>query len=680
MEGGGAFIAAAGGPAFAAAVARYQAGDFVAAALLFGAILAHVPDHAEGRRMRGLSLTRAGRAAEGLDDLRMARKLAPADPLSHLHYGIGLQEAGRPARAAALFRRAATMMPDSPAPWINLGSALLVLGHVKAARAAARRAIARAPRDADASPDAIYVFGLAELAEGNLDAAQGAFAEAVRRRPRFAEAWINLVLVLTRAGRIGFALKAIERGRAACPGCGALVAAAAGFGVLAGDHETALAELRAVLDTDPGCLAARLNLANALLLDGEAREALDLLRGPAPSGRNGAHWLAHRAMALLLLGRAAEAERDLDVIAAPYGDAELLILWRRICLARHAGRDAEAALMAVRMANLAACEGAGLFEHRVIAHFDLARFHNERNDKRKAFEHWRSGHALLARIQPFSRESCAAFFDASVRAYDAARLRTGPMAANNDTAPVFIVGLPRSGTSLAEQILAAHPLVHGAGERPALHQLFMRLAKGGAYDPASPPVVAGLDAATLTREAERFLADLHALAPEARLITDKMPANAVHLGFIATLLPKARIIFCVRDPRDIGLSIFQLRFFGHHPYAHDLADLGWYIAAHAWLMAHWQAVLPLPILTVNLSDWVDDFSGTLDRVLRFLDLPHDPACERFYEQRRRVRTASARQVRQPVNARGIGRWRDFATDLAPMIAEFEATGCLVTGA
>jgi hypothetical protein len=208
----------------------------------------------------------------------------------------------------------------------------------------------------------------------------------------------------------------------------------------------------------------------------------------------------------------------------------------------------------------------------------------------------------------------------------------------------------------------------------------MRLAKGGAYDPASPPVLAALDPATLTREAETFLADLHALAPEARRITDKMPANAVHLGFIATLLPKARIIFCLRDPRDIGLSIFQLRFFGHHPYAHDLADLGWYMAAHERLMAHWQAVLPLPILTVNLSDWVDDFSGTLARVLGFLDLPHDPACERFYEQRRRVRTASARQVRQPVNARGIGRWRDFAADLAPMIAEFEASGCAATGA
>ena len=672
MQEGGTFVADTGGPAFAAAVARYQAGEFGAAALLFGAILAHAPDHADSRRMRGLSLTRAGRAAEGLGDLMKARRLAATDPLSHLHYGIGLQEAGRPARAVALFRRATVMMPDSPAPWINLGSALLVLDHAKAARAAARRAVARAPRDADA----VYVFGLAELAEGNLEAAHGAFAEAVRLRPRFAEAWINLVLVLTRAGRIGFALKAIERGLAACPDCGTLTAASAGFNVLAGDQETALAQLRAVLDSDPGCVAARLNLANALLLDDEARKALGLLSGAAPSGRDGAHWLAHRAMALLMLGRTTEAERDLDAIAPPYGDAEILVLWRRICLARNAGRDAEAAAMAERMASLAACEGAGVFEHRVIAHFDLARFRSERNEPREAFRHWRSGHALLARIQPFSREGCAAFFDATVRAYDAARLRDGPVAGNHDFAPVFIVGLPRSGTSLLEQILAAHPLVHGAGERPAVHQLFTRLAKGGALDPASPPAVAELGAGILTHEAETFLARLHEVAPEARLVIDKMPGNALHLGFTATLLPKARVILCHRDPRDIGLSIFQLRFFGNHPYAHDLADLGWYIAAHERLMAHWLAVLPLPILTVNLSDWVEDFPGTLGRVLGFLELPHDAACERFYEQKRRVRTASARQVRQPVSARGIGRWRAFAEELAPMIAELEAAGCL----
>jgi hypothetical protein len=137
------------------------------------------------------------------------------------------------------------------------------------------------------------------------------------------------------------------------------------------------------------------------------------------------------------------------------------------------------------------------------------------------------------------------------------------------------------------------------------------------------------------------------------------------------------VILCRRDPRDIGLSIFQLRFFGYHPYAHDLADLGWYIGEHERLMAHWRAALPLPLLEVALSDWVEDFTGTLTRLLDFLGLPHDPACERFYEQDRRVRTASAAQVRRPINTRGIGRWKRFAAQLVPMLGELEAAGLII---
>jgi hypothetical protein len=122
------------------------------------------------------------------------------------------------------------------------------------------------------------------------------------------------------------------------------------------------------------------------------------------------------------------------------------------------------------------------------------------------------------------------------------------------------------------------------------------------------------------------------------------------------------------------LSIYQLRFFGYHPYAHDLSDLGWYIGQHERLMAHWRTVLPIPLLELALADWVEDFRGTLGRVLDFIGLPYDEACERFYEQRRRVRTASADQVRQPVNSSGLGRWRDYEAELAPMIAELEAAG------
>lgn len=155
-----------------------------------------------------------------------------------------------------------------------------------------------------------------------------------------------------------------------------------------------------------------------------------------------------------------------------------------------------------------------------------------------------------------------------------------------------------------------------------------------------------------------------------------MPGNFLHLGLVALMLPGAKVIECARDPRDIGLSIFTFRFHGQHGYAHDLADLGWYIGEHCRLMAHWRAAFPGPILTIRLSDWVEDFDATLARLLEHLELPPDPHCARFYEQEGRVRTVSRAQVRQPVNARGLGRWRTYARELEPLIAELRAAGCL----
>jgi Sulfotransferase family len=240
---------------------------------------------------------------------------------------------------------------------------------------------------------------------------------------------------------------------------------------------------------------------------------------------------------------------------------------------------------------------------------------------------------------------------------------------------VFIVGMPRSGTTLCEQILAAHAQAHGAGERMALPHAFAAL--GGNRDSADAALrIAALDADVLDQAASRYLDELHALAPDKARLVDKLPGNFNYLAAVGLLFPAAKIIHCTRDPRDIGLSIFTFRFHGAHGYAHDLGDLGWYIGQHDRLMAHWKTALPNPILTVKLSDWVEDFDGTLARVLAHVDLPHDPNCERFHEGESHVRTVSYAQVRQPVNANGLGRWRAYADELAPLIEELESAGSL----
>ena len=648
---------------FQAAIAAYRNGAIADAARGFAAVLEAAPDHPDALRLHGLCLVRAGNAAGGLPALARARRISWDDPLAHLHFGIGLQEAGRHARAAAVLRRAAALAPGNPAVWINFAAPLIALGHAPAARAAARRAIALVPD----APEPHYTLGLAELAAGDPRAAFAAFRAAIERRADFAPAWLNLALAAYRAGEVGTATAAMRRALAVDPGNAAAAANLAAFLLLGGDTEEALTLLRAALARDPASVPARLNLANTLLLDREPAEALAILQGPAPPGREGKHWRAHRALALLQTGEPDAARAELDAIAPPYGDAEILILWRRIALAPPDAVEDLAARMAVLLDD-----DSFLPEHRIIGHFELARFRHARGDPARAFAHWTAGHRLLARFQPYDRATVRAFTDASIAAFDAARL-AGARAGNADPRPVFVVGMPRSGTTLTEQILAAHRDVHGAGERPALHRLIRDLA-GSAETADGARALAALDAAALDRAAAAYVAELAAEAPGAARIIDKMPSNARHLGFLALLLPGARFIHCRRDPRDIGLSIFQLRFFGYHPYAHDLADLGFAIAAHERLMDHWRAILGERLLEVALTDWVEDFRGTLARVLTFLGLEYDPACERFHERTDRVRTASAEQVRQPVNARGIGRYRDYAAYLEPLFVELRAAG------
>ena len=292
---------------------------------------------------------------------------------------------------------------------------------------------------------------------------------------------------------------------------------------------------------------------------------------------------------------------------------------------------------------------------------------------------WTEGHKLLAKFQPFSREAHRAFVDASIAAFSKERLQDGPRAQNRDPAPVFVVGMPRSGTTLVEQILAAHRDVFGAGERVALGRAFARSAAETRRRPQATS--RRWDAAQLDRAAETYLAELHALAPDKAASSTRCRATFSISASSRSCCPAAKIIHCRRDPRDIGLSIFTFRFHGAHGYAHDLADLGWYIGEHDRLMAHWRAALPNAIVEVKLSDWVDGFRRDAGARARTISICRPTTAARASTSSdSRVRTVSRAQVRQPINARGLGRWRAFAPALAPLIAELDKAGSLASWA
>jgi Flp pilus assembly protein TadD len=650
-------------------VTRYREGAFADAAAIFAALRASCPDNATVLRLNGLSLVRAGDPGAGLPLLTRAQALAPADPLAHLHLGIGLHAAGELAKAAELFRHCVTLMPGQAAPLINLAVVLLDQGEAAAARDGAAAAVIADP----ASPEAQLALARACAACGDPKSAIPAFEASLRLRPDDADAWVSFGAALYRFGASDRALWALNQALAIAPRHAVAHANIAALEGLRGEQAAGIARLRAVLVEQPGSVLARLNLANLLLQDREADEALSVLSVAAPTGSQALPWRSQRAAALLMLGRRAEARSEIESAVGPAGDSSITLGWLRIALDDGLS-EPEIDRRVAALDALADTEG-GLPEHRIIAHFDLGNLQTRRGRRGDGFAHWAKAHRLLARTQPFSRSRYAAFFAALQSHFGASDLIAGPRAQNADPAPVFIIGLPRSGTTLTEQILAAHPMVHAAGERLAVHELVMQRA-GSALTPNSVARLASMDGTALDDAARPFLESLHQLAPDARVVTDKMPGNSLHLGFLARLLPGARVIRCMRDPRDIGLSIFQRRFFGYHPYAHDLGDLGWYIGQHEAAMRHWETALPLPMITIALTDWIEDFDATIARLLAFLGLPADAACKRFYELDRRVATASRDQVRRPINARGIGRWRRYEAELQPMIVELTKAGLL----
>jgi Flp pilus assembly protein TadD len=580
---------------------------------------------------------------------------------------------GRVAEAAAFLRACEQALPGSQRVPLLLASALLQLDDGRGAWRAAKRAVLRAPDSSAAQ----RVLGRALLAVGQAEPAVAALTKASRLAGNDAQAWFELGLACEAAGLSSAAAAAMRRTVQIDPAHAVAAARVARRTRLAGDDEGAEAMLRAALARQPDAIEARLELVTLLRPD-RPREALGLLDaapGPEKADADQTGRIAlHRAMTLIELDRQDEARALVETIeeAPPGLGLDLLLL--RLQLAVAAGHAA-AARSAAETLERALDRPDEDPDRQIAAHFHLSQFWLRREQADRAFALLAAGHGLAAQAQPYSRGPDARLVEASIALLTRDRLRDGAHAGNTDPTPIFIVGMPRSGTTLAEQILASHPMVHGAGERTALARSFLRL---GEADTTADCIatIATLRQPALDDAAAEYLAALTALAPGRARVVDKMPANFRFLGLVALLLPGARIIHCVRDPRDIGFSIWRRRFRGLHPYAHDMRDLGWYIGQYYRLMEHWRTALPNPIMRIHLHQWVRDFDGTLRRVLNFVGLPYDAACERFHELDRTVRTASSRQVREPVNARGMSRWRPYAVQLAPLIEALQESGVL----
>lgn len=538
--------------------------------------------------------------------------------------------------------------------------------HLPAMRAA-MRACELAPQDPSAWSDLGRVHALA----GEYAHAARCFTEAVEVDVRHADAWHNLGVALRALGQREQAFEALRNALLIEPARADTYLVLGTLFVESGQLEDAIRCFERAAAHDPAMPYARSRLAELWSARGKVRRAEALFRQSLSMDSDHIEgWVG--------LGRALEDLGQADGARAAYLNA----------LQRHPGqphalgsyvallRGAELAAHErgwVQRAEVALHDSAGADEAKALVGYGLAKFHDTRGDYAQAAAAGRVANAARQRIGgPFDRDALKSRVDGSIavatREFMLARRRYGL----GTDQPVFIVGMPRSSTTLTEQILAAHPRMHGAGELPDLSRLAASVADAEGVEPWE--AVTRLDVERSRRLAGAYLSALREGAPEAALrVSDKSPLNAFQLAFACVLFPNARVIHCRRAAPDVALSIWMENFNVEQRYATDFGDIAYFIGELDRLMAHWQVALPLPILELRYESMVADLEGQARRMVAFLDLPWDSRCLDFHRGNRAVQTPSRWQVRQPLYSRSVGCWLNYVEVLPELAAHSPQT-------
>ncbi|MHB1422114.1 MAG: tetratricopeptide repeat-containing sulfotransferase family protein [Gemmataceae bacterium] len=721
--------------ALAEAIAYHQRGELAQAEQRYRAILAAQPDHADALHLLGVLALQCGRTQVAIELMehaiarqpsnaayhanlaeaynaagqgeraiaccQLALSLQPVYPEAANNLGSLHMRQGRIAEAAALFRRAVQQKPDFAAAHNNLGNAMRLLGDIAQALAHFRRAVELNPqlgfahgnlgqllleceRLEDALPhcqEAVRLQPQSAAAHNNLGnvfrrlgrvhEAKACYTEALRRAPNLAMAQHNLGEMLLEEGKLSDAQNWLVQTVQLEPNAPRFHNTLASLRRCQNDLPTAETHLLTALQLDPNYLDARLALSQLRADQGrlpEAQEELQrILQNDAAQPR------VHFQLGVVLLemnskdealacfrtvlrlhpGLPAALAQLATYFRSEMTDEECLALDRQLARPQLGDRDRVQLLFA--LANV--CDARGHYQRaaEILTQANAleARLRKQDGSDYNAAAHIRFVDQLLDVFTPDFFERVRGFGLDSER-------------------PIFIVGLPRSGTTLLEQVLASHARVFGGGELRLTREDFEMLGGGsdGVCEQRAFDILKRIDAAKVRTVAETHLRKLQGINASAERVTDKMPDNYQYLGFLNLLFPKARLLHCRRDPRDVAVSCWITQF-QQIPWTNDQEQIVSRFTQYRRIMAHWKRVLPAPILDVDYEDMVEDLEGTARRVLDFCGLDWQPACLNFHHTERPIRTASLAQVRQPIYKRSVARWKHYQTALQSLFARLD---------
>lgn len=541
---------------------------------------------------------------------------------ARIHDLVRLFQANRIPEARALGIKLANADPNNPQVLSILGAIHGRLGEFKEAESRYRTLVALEPQ----SFQHHCYLGLSLVMQSRLTEALAPFNKMLELRPDFAEGHMQMGCLLRDLG----------------------------------NHDLAIRHLRLALQLSPGLLDAAVFLANILTFRGQMDEALrlcDQLLTKLPGHPDA---LASKALILEKQGRHDAAwECLVPAVAGSVSTPNIAIIYAK--LAPKYNRTSHAKLLLNEMLSRASWTPSQLQE----MHFTLGNLNDKTGDYDTAFAHYHSANALSP--HRFNLALMRRKAEKIVEIFPNENLPTANNAPAGSATPIFIVGMPRSGTSLVEQILASHPDVAAAGELETLADVERNApsitGKPGNY----PECLCDASPSVMTSLARPYIEVITAIASGARFVTDKLPTNYERLGLIEKLFPNARIIHTARHPLDTCLSCYFQNFGNTHLYSSNLRDLGEVYRIYEKLMAHWHKTLSIRILDVSYEALVSDPEREVRTLLEFCDLSWDPRCLEFHKTKRYINTASYDQVRQPIYRNSVGRWKHYESHLSELI-------------
>ncbi|MEO7278111.1 MAG: sulfotransferase [Sphingomicrobium sp.] len=673
----------------------YARRQFAQAARVCEQIIQSRPGNPDAHNIFGVTLSAIGRHDQGAESVKRAIKLNGAAASYHANLGEILRLAGRPDEAKAALEQAVKMDPKSAQALNNLGIAYYELGQFAEAVANYSLAIKARPNMAEAYnnlgnalrrtgdmdgaiqayqdalthraiyPEAYNNLGTLLQQDRKFDEAEHALRKAIQHNPRYAEAHNNLALLYVSQKKDTEALRILGDALKFAPKNPQTLLITAKIQLRRGALQAAEQAGKLALAGEPENPEALTLMGQIFHETDRYDQAIEVLQKALEARADNPEALNFYGVALKSVGRLDEA-RDFilkalklnDSMYGAYANLNDLVdfsdgigeeLFNRMEAILEAVPDQEA-------------------DQFLPLHFAYAKALDDRGQHEKALDHYIIGGRMKRAQLEYKETDTFGFFDSIRAAFPKEAFDDRKFAGLDDERPVFIVGMPRSGSTLVEQILSSHPDIYGAGEVKYLSRSLGQLRDRFPSLPKYPEMTGKMGPAQMEIVATSYQQQLSAGAGEAKRITDKLLTNYFFLGLINLLFPKAKVIHTQRDPVDTCLSGFTKLFKDDMPHSYDLGELGRYYGKYRELMEHWDKVLPKGFLTtVVYEDVVADTEKEARRLIEFLGLPWNDKCVDFHKSDRPVKTASVAQVRKPIYKTSVARGKKYGEGLKPLI-------------